>query len=81
MDTANVQIVYVKEVPEYIKRAQARYRAQHREEAKAYTRQYIAKMKENDVEQWRAKKREYQNRYNEKQRQKHQLLQQQIVPI
>jgi hypothetical protein len=38
-------------------------------------------MKEDDVEQLRAKKREYQNRYNEKQRQKQQLLQQQIVPI
>jgi len=74
MEPVNTQRVYVRVTPEYVMRARAKYKENHREDAKAYAKQYILRKKEEDIEKWRAKKRECQQRYYQKQKEK--LLQQ-----
>jgi hypothetical protein len=59
-------IVYVRVTPDYVKRAQARYRSKNREKSRAYYKEYYQKKKEEDPELWKAKRQEYQMRYYEK---------------
>ena len=55
MESVNTQRVSARVTPEYIMRAVRKYKENHREDAKAYAKQYILRKKEEDIEKWRAK--------------------------
>ena len=74
MESVSTQRGSARVTPEYIMRAVRKYKENHREDAKAYAKQYILRKKEEDIEKWRAKQRECQQRYYQKQKEK--LLQQ-----
>ena len=60
------RIVYVREIPDYVKRAKRNYAVSHREVFAQSQKKYIERMEEQDLDAWRAKRAEYSRRYREK---------------
>lgn len=60
--------IYSEKAKETMRRAQKKYVASHREKLVQNQLNYVARMKEQDLDAWRAKRAEYTRRYREKQK-------------